>query len=391
MDLPGQVLRILHEAIAQDTGSAAALVVQAPDLQLNLAVGRTSRLRRVHLRGRGWRDEPLPGTPVGPATRFDLASLTKPMATLTLLAQELSRPQPRLHLDDRLEEHLPAARGTVLGPTPLRQLMGHASGAAAWLDFYGPTEGLHDPAERRVAVQRQVLDTPLERDPGQHAVYSDLGFLALGWLLEALDGEPLDLRFARDVARPLGLDAGYRRLSKPLPPTDLAVTEIWPPRCPDGLPLQGQVHDDNAAALDGVAGHAGLFASAASVGTWAAAWLAAVRGGPDDDRPQGPLALAPAVAHRLISTQAAREPTTWRLGWDTPTRPGSSAGDAVPQGAFGHLGFTGTSVWLAPQQATVVVLLTNRVHPDRATVEGIRRLRPRLHDLIWSAATSPLR
>ena len=379
--VPASALGIVDRALRDGVGSAVAVAVWAGGERASAAVGRTSRLRVVP-HAAGQRLEACPGTPTDLEARFDLASLTKPVATLTLLAQELSAPKPRLSLDDRLERWLPDARGTGLGQATLGQLVSHTSGAPAWLDFWGATADIHDAVERTKAVRKHLLHTPLERQAGMAAVYSDLGYMSLGWVLEALHGEPLDRRFLRSVAVPLELDAAFRRVSVGAAGDGQAcvATEGGVRRCPQGLALQGEVHDDNCAALDGVAGHAGLFATADAVLTWAHAWLRAVRS--DGHRRVGPLGLAPELVRFLVATPGVAG-TTWRHGFDTPTRPGSSAGDQVPPDAFGHLGFTGTSVWCSPGRDVAVVMLTNRVHPTSAAVEGIRRLRPTLHDTLW--------
>lgn len=361
-----QARALLSAAVAERVASAAALAVVDLDRVEVFSAGRTSQWRRVGAQGR-W--EPCPGTPIHNHSRFDLASLTKPMATSTLLA--LACAKGLLSLEDPLERWLPGSKSLALGAVPLRLLASHASGLPAWVDFFAATQGLHG-RQRAQAVRQQVIGTPLEREPGRQAVYSDLGYMLLGWTLEAAWQAPLDQLFDRQIALPLGLSAGFR------PPATEAVvcTEIWPPRCADGLPLRAEVHDDNAAALEGVAGHAGLFASAADVGRWAQQWLRAACGQAND------LALDPQLVAHWIHSAGAPE-TTWRCGWDTPSRPSSSAGARAPQGAFGHLGFAGTSVWLAPDQRLAVALLTNRVHPSRDHVSGIRQLRPAVHDALW--------
>lgn len=358
-------LALLERAVDEQVCSAAALAIQGPSGRTLHHVGRTARV-------------PVPGEPIGPETQFDLASLTKPLSTLTILTQLLG--EGRLALTDRLDRHLPESQGLPLGTATLGHLLSHASGAPAWLDFHATTRA--GPG-RRADVLAQVLATPLESVPGTHATYSDLGYILLGALLETVLEQPLDVLYHQRVARPLDLRATYRRLSQPLDSEGIVSTEVWPPRCPDGLPLQGQVHDDNAAALDGVAGHAGLFASAQDVLSQGQAWLVALLGNP------GPLRLDPRLVRWLTATAGAPR-TTWRHGWDTPTRPGSTAGDRVPDGVFGHLGFTGTSLWLAPHQRTVVVLLTNRVHPSRAPTEGIRALRRAVHDAVWTSVAPSL-
>jgi CubicO group peptidase (beta-lactamase class C family) len=360
-------------------GSGAQAAIAWQGGRWSVAVGRTSAWRAV-VRGGERALVPRPGAPVTLDTQFDVASLTKPMATLTLLAQALSAPTPHLHLDDRLADHLPEARGTALGPARIAQLLGHGAGAAAEDDFWPRFGALASNARCRSLIAA-VLDQPLAYPAGSQAVYSDLGYLALGWLIESLGSAALDIQFAARVAQPLGLATAYRRIgTSDGRARDVAVSEIWPRRCPDGDPLRGEVHDDNAALADGVAGHAGLFACADDVAEWALAWLEALRGRGDDAT--GPLRLAPSVVRALTARSAAPN-TTWRLGFDTPTRPGSTGGELVPDGALVHLGFTGCSVWLVPHWGAVVVLLTNRVHPSRSAADAVKRLRPAFHDAIW--------
>ena len=205
--------------------------------------------------------------------------------------------------------------------------------------------------------------------------------MTLGFLLEAQLRRPLDLAaFELLSALPVSTPPTYRRTPVGLTPRDgdAVATEIWPRRCLDGWPLQGVVHDDNAAALQGIAGHAGLFASVRGVAAWAREWLRAVcarevaLGG----------ALLPEVADLLRGTSAAPD-TTWRLGFDTPSRPHSNAGTLCSDATFGHLGFVGTSVFFDPARRAAVVLLTNRVHPSRDATAAIRALRPAVHDAVW--------
>ncbi len=373
----------LTDALHADVGSAIALgVVRSDGRRGALWLGRTVQ----------WVGRPaqrVDGASIHEHTPFDLASLTKPMVTSTLLAREVAA--GALRLDTPLAQVLPDAAPSALGSQSLRLLLGHGSGAEAWHDFFADTEGL-DGARRQAAIRRAVLSRPLARPPGSAAVYSDLGFLALGWALEALAGTSLRARFQAEIAAPLGLSrSDFRPLdgaASDASPTGstgggaaaVVATEIWPPRCEDGAPLQGVVHDDNCAGLGGVAGHAGLFAPVGDVLTWARVWLRAARG--DTDADGGEPFLSARLVQRWVRSAAAPN-TTWRLGWDTPSRVGSSAGDRASRRAFGHLGFTGTSVWIDPERDAAVVLLTNRVHPSRVPRDGIRALRPRVHDAVW--------
>ena len=371
-----------HGLMSHLEGAVAAGVCSAAALGIVLAEGR----RHVGWSGRlhAWRGpegpngwQPDPGPPLVASSLWDLASLTKPMAVTTLVCRELGRPDGPLQLDRPLGELLADARPQALAGATLAQLLGHASGAPAWRDFYAQTAALAArPTARAAEIRRLVLATALQQPAGQRAEYSDLGFMALGWALEATLGAPLDALFAERVAGPLGLrQSGFRRLGQPLSPADVCATEVWPSRCPDGLPLRGEVHDDNCAGLHGVAGHAGLFASLGDVLTWAEAWLRAARG--DESG-----LLAPRAVGALIG-QSAAPSTTWRLGWDTASAAGSSAGAGVSPSAFGHLGFTGTSVWIDPARGAAAVLLTNRVHPSREPHAPIKALRPVVHGAIW--------
>jgi serine-type D-Ala-D-Ala carboxypeptidase len=324
------------------------------------------------------------GERIGPDALFDLASLTKPIVTTTLIAKRLQAGV--WDLGQSLRAVLPRIAGTPTPDVSLGALLCHSSGLPAWQDFYGATVGTAG-AARTAAIQRLVAATDRPSQAGQRAVYSDLGFMMLGWALERAGDAPLDVLFEREVAALLQLEhLRFRRISaldggsvdgrddadrdgRPA----ICATEIWRRRCLDGRPLTGVVHDDNCAALDGVAGHAGLFGNLDDVLSWASLWLAAARGVPGF--------VPPFVMTDLLACRASSS-TTWRGGFDTPSRGGSSAGSTPPSDAFGHLGFTGTSVWLSPTYGAIV-LLTNRVHPSRDEQQRIKTLRPLVHDHCW--------
>lgn len=396
IDLLTEARPLLTAAVRDGLGSAAAAGAIGGAASAVFACGRTSRVGLQTGPALDGRWVPRPGLPVSTDSPFDLASLTKPMVTATLLALLLSAPHPRLSLDQRLDHWLAAAKGTVLGAATLQQLMAHASGAQAWRDLDAATAGISVPRHRVEAIAQQVLNAPLAHPPNYAALYSDLGYLALGWVLQEVLEQRLDEAFATHIARPLGLHAHFRPKGETalIPAWQVVCTEVWPRRCADGQPLQGEVHDDNAAALGGVAGHAGLFGSVRDVLRWAEVWLDAT----NSARPAPALPLSRAICRQLITTAMAPG-ATWRCGWDTPSQPGSLAGALAPPDTFGHLGFTGTSVWLSPAKQTAVVLLTNRVHPSRdpATAAAalpalpahasIRWLRPAVADAVWAAAS----
>ncbi len=297
------------------------------------------------------------GESVTEETFFDLASLTKPMVTATVAMTLASR--GALALDARVVALVPAfdtgdARRRAV---TVRQLLAHASGLPAWRPLYTLASG-------RAAIVEAAAREPLEREPGSASVYSDLGFLVLGAALEAAGGAPLEAQWA-PLQGAMGLAASYAPLRMNC---QVAATERV-----GGVLLEGVVHDENARAMGGVAPHAGLFGRAADVLAWARALLA-VRGG------RSALPIAPAVLEAFWSP-AGVPGSTWCLGFDRPSAVGSSAGTLLPRSAIGHLGFSGTSVWIDPARALAIVLLTNRVHPTRAN-EEIRALRPALHDAV---------
>ncbi|MFT5431534.1 MAG: CubicO group peptidase (beta-lactamase class C family) [Myxococcota bacterium] len=273
-------------------------------------------------------------------TAYDLASLTKPLATWSVLVDALDRGQ--VQLDQQVAAILNAP--TLVGIT-VRHLAGHTSGLAAWRAL--------DPDRPRA----DVLHTPPGCPPGLRAVYSDLGYMALGWFLEAVLGAPLDQLVARNRGR---FCLGSISFSAP---EGVAPTEM-------GVPI-GVVHDSNARLLGGVAGHAGLFGTAMDVACFGHALLG-LRVGP----------LGPLIDRLWYSGPACSASTTWRLGFDTVTPGGSSAGHHFSPRAVGHLGYTGTSLWIDPERALVVVLLSNRVHPNDLPNPEIRRLRPAFHDAL---------
>ena len=299
----------------------------------------------------------LGGEAVSAETFFDLASLTKPMVTTTVAMALVSR--GALALETRVVELVPAfdAGDARRRTVTVRQLLAHASGLPAWRPLFERASG-------RAGIAAAAAREPLEREPGSASVYSDLGFLVLGSALEAAGGAPLEAQWA-PLRRAMGLDASYAPLRMGV---QVAATERV-----GGVLLEGVVHDENARAMGGVAPHAGLFGRAADVLAWARALLAVRTGG-------AALPLAPAVLGAFWSP-AGVPGSTWCLGFDRPSAAGSSAGTLLPRDAVGHLGFSGTSVWIDPARALAIVLLSNRVHPTRAN-EEIRALRPALHDAV---------
>lgn len=315
--------------------------------------------------------------PVTAETVFDLASLTKPLAT-TLAVMRLVA-DGRLALGQPLESLLDVFKGTEKAGITVRQLLNHTAGLPDYRPYY--TELVRMPPEmRRRALLSAIARTPLAHGIGQAELYSDLGFMVLGEAVETISGQRLDRLVGEAVYAPLGLNDGGPPLCfiDPAAPTilpDVAATELcsWRQRL-----LEGVVHDENAFALGGVAGHAGLFGSARAVHTLITALWKAFRG----ESPEGILPVE-AVQTFLRRGKKGERP----LGFDTPSETGSSSGRYFTSATVGHLGFTGTSFWLDLHQSIGVILLTNRVHPHR-TNERIKTFRPKLHDAVMNILTT---
>jgi CubicO group peptidase (beta-lactamase class C family) len=318
-----------------------------------------------------------------PATRldtlYDLASLTKVVATTTLVMRLVE--EKRLRLSDRVSDWIPEWSGPGREPVTIRHLLAHSAGLAEWLPLFRTCTG-------RAEFEQAICRVALEYAPGSAAVYSDLGFILLGFIVEDAGRAPLNAQFEQVRRAVAGdLPPAYPRPSGDaavIPPPQIgfsppaggmmlvAPTEFDPWR---GRLLVGEVHDENCWALGGVAGHAGLFGTAAGVGAFARSMLCARLGRGE------PIALPETVA---AFTERQPEPGSTRaLGWDTMA-PTSSCGTRMSPAAFGHTGFTGTSLWIDPAAGFEVVLLTNRVHPSREGDE-IRRVRPAVHDSVVDA------
>jgi CubicO group peptidase (beta-lactamase class C family) len=272
---------------------------------------------------------------------YDLASLTKVVGTTT--AAMVLYDQGRLDLDAPVSTYLPAFSGGWKDSVMVRHLLTHRSGLPAGRDLWRIAR---TPDEARAAV----LSTNLECKPGQCYIYSDLGADVLGFVIEAIAGESLDVFLHDKVFEPLGMNDTFFRPSDSLT-YRIAPTEIAPPR---GYPLQGQVHDENAYALGGVAGHAGLFSTAADLSIFAQMML---NGGSYNG--------VRILSDTTVALFTRRAAGTRALGWDTADGDGGS-GKFLDSRAYGHTGYTGTSIWIDPERQMFVLLLTNRVHAARA-------------------------
>ncbi len=332
---------------------------------------------------------------------FDLASVTKPYVG-SVVARLVDRGV--LDLDDAVSRWLPGFRSGGKEAVTVRHLLAHASGLPAWRPLFeragadpvartafaaparrpGPAALVAAFRRGRELAEEAVSAEPLEAAPGTRAAYSDLGFIALGLVVERICGVPLDAAVEAEVTAPLslrtttflpGLDparAAARRAGRTFVPTRRSAARAGEVVC-------GTADDDNAWMMGGVAGHAGLFATAADVAAFGQAWLDALAG-----RTRW---LSPTTA-ALFAARDATPGSERALGWDTPSREGSALGTRLgrgPRGAIGHLGFTGTSLWLDRDRELACALLTNHVHPDGSDRERIRAFRARFHDAVADA------
>ncbi len=346
-----------------------------------LAVGRRGRL--VRLRGYGRLDWDRASAEVTPYSLYDVASLTKVVGTTTaimLLSEEglidLEAPVVRYIPDFALTDER-KARVTI------RDLLLHRGGLPPFIRYFEELYGLE-------MVRRAALETPLELPPGSETIYSDIGFMTLGWVVERVSGLPLDAFLERRLLRLLGMsDTGFN--------PDLAErARIAPTEWDEayrGRHVVGEVHDENAYAMGGVSGHAGIFSTAADLAVFGAmlangGMLETCGFGADSGVPCG--ARSVSVRTRVLgaetllamSTRASSE-SSRALGWDTPSE-GSSSGDYFSSHSFGHTGFTGTSIWVDPENELFVILLTNRVNPTRENTRHVP-FRRRVHDLAIAA------
>ena len=316
-------------------------------------------------------------------TIFDVASLTKPIATGTSLLWNLH--EGRLELDAPVAKVLPAFAEREKEGVTLRHLLTHSSGLKPWRAFHElllererktGESWLGTEAGRELILDR-VLRSGLVHVPGEAAVYGDLDFIALGAVVEAVEGRRLDAVCRDRVTGPLGMkDSFFLPREEGLPRDALrrriAATENCPWR---ERILWGEVHDPNAWAMGGVAGHAGLFASADDLMRFATTWLDVWHGRSE--------ALPRPLVQAFSERQSLPKGSDWALGWDTPTEGQSSAGRHFSARSIGHLGFTGTSIWIDLEREAVIVMLTNRVH--QVAKKSRFELRPAVHDLVMDA------
>lgn len=307
-------------------------------------------------------------------TFFDLSSLTNVIATTTAVMLLLRDQQIRL--DAPVQTYLPE------WPQPqitIAHLLTHSSGLPPWMPLY---EDVQQEAKRQGQefigsadaqkfVFQRLCQTTLISSPSEHYTYSDLGFLLLGYVLEKITGRPLDQYCSETIFAPLGMtNTFFRKHGDPLRPGDYAATERceWRQRI-----LVGEVHDENAYAIGGVAGHAGLFSTLDDLRIFMNT-LRRCYEGTDAFLPQP-------IVQQFFSCQHLPSTSTRAFGWDTPSKDDSSGGELLSENSVGHTGVTGPSIWLDLQRKLLIVLCSNRVHPSRHNHKFLK-MRPKIHDTV---------
>lgn len=338
----------------------------------------------VYRKAHGYRSLEPERTPLSEDTVFDLASLTKPLATTVALMRFVA--EKKIRLDDRISRFFPNFGTCGKMATTIRQLLSHSSGLPAWRPYYEELRAQKQKVSRlatlgsqsaRDFIYAQIQREKAEYEPGTRTLYSDLGFMLLGALIEDMSGTSLDQYCWNKIYRPLGLQAiGFVNIETLRQKKYETATEMIAPteRCPwRERILCGEVHDDNAYVMGGVAGHAGLFAPIDEVDRLVSTLV---------ECHAGTHPFLPAdIVHDFWTVNTAVPDSPWACGWDTPSPQGSSAGEFFSSRSIGHLGFTGTSVWIDLERNIHIIMLSNRVHPRRDN-EKITAFRPILHNAV---------
>ena len=354
-----RVERVVEESIeAGETPGAVVLVGRGSEVLYFEAFGHRALVPEAE--------------PMTRDTVFDLASLTKVVATTTSVMQLVE--QGHIRLSDPVGDIIPEFSRYGKEGVTVRHLLNHTSGLRPDLPLEDEFDGTEVAIER---ATREVLLAP----PGERFVYSDINFFLLGEIVARVSGQPLQDYAREHVFEPLGMvDTGFLPPESLIPriaPTEACPPLGWPCEGPDAVMLRGTVHDPTARRMDGVAGHAGLFSTAADLAIYCQMIMAGGETG-------GVRILSPLTVAAMTSVATPPHLTERRgLGWDIDSRFSSNRGDLLPLGSFGHTGFTGTSLWMDPLTGVYVVFLSNRVHPDGSG--DVVALRARVATLVAAA------
>lgn len=303
---------------------------------------------------------------VYPFTLYDLASLTKVVATTT--AAMICYDRKLFSLEDKVVKYIPEFGANRKENITIKNLLLHNSGLPAWKKFYGRGLTSED-------VIKEIYSSELEYETNTKTLYSDLGFITLGKIIEKVTSKSLAIFYVEEISKPLGQTS-----------TVFCPPDIWKDLCAPTekddywrmKTLQGEVHDETSAMLGGVAGHAGLFSTAEDISKLMAVLMNKGKLGDKEFIKQSTVELF---------TKRVSNESTRALGWDTKSDSGSSAGKYFSKKSFGHTGYTGTSIWADPERNLFVIFLTNRVHPTRENTK-ILKVRPQLHNTIIQSLES---
>jgi CubicO group peptidase (beta-lactamase class C family) len=348
--LPAKLDKIVKTAIEEAVAPGVAI-----------AVGRNGHI--AYMKGYGYIDWNQPGSPaVDTNTLYDLASLTKVIATTT--AAMILEEGGQLDINRTVASYLPEFNSPEKAQITVKQILTHSGGLEAGANIYANARG-------REQYLYQINARPLEYAPGTNMIYSDWDMILLQLVMERITGKTLDVLAAEKIFKPLGMTDTQFQPSVSLRPR-IAPTQVDDAR--GGL-LWGTVHDENAWAMGGVAGHAGLFSTARDLALFS---MMILNGG---EGANGIRIVKPAAIARWTARQGKESSRT--LGWDSPEG-GSSAGQFFSPWSFGHTGFTGTSIWIDPEKDLFVVVLTNRVNPTRSNTRHVQ-LRRDVADAVQQA------
>ncbi len=391
-DLSNRLDRAFKDALSRGYFPGASIIVTARDNFL---------LEKI------WGMDRTGGSPVTPSTRFDLASLTKPLVTVPLMMHAVAR--WIIGLDDKLPSFFGKAVPADKSDITIRHLLTHSSGLNPYRQFFFDLVNL--PLEdRREAIVSMILKDPLDNPPGIAASYSDLGYILLGIILEKTLGGRLD-RLAREILyEPMAAESATCAswTGQSIFFDELNFCPIDTRGGPDVLPkrvhdfdeshikfaaaencpwrkrvLTGEVSDENAWSLGGIAGHAGLFGTVRAVFS-VVSFINAIYRGKLESR-----LFSPDLVRQFWTRADGPEGSTWALGFDMPRAVESSSGKYFSRSSIGHLGFTGTSFWLDLERDILIVLLANRVHPTREN-DAFKKFRPVVHDIVMEALRNDL-
>lgn len=302
-------------------------------------------------------------------TVFDLASLTKPLATVPALLSLMT--EGKLSWNSNLGQIFPGKIPEYKKNITIQQLMSHCSGLPAHREYFKKLFKMKE-CDRKKLLFTWIAEEKLVYPPGTNFVYSDLGFMLLGLIIEKVSAKSLEEYIEKKIYKPLGLYSSLFFAEKRKEKGKVyAATSL----CPwTAEMLSGRVHDDNCRALGGVGGHAGLFGTIDGVVQWCEHLLSQIKGRESH----------PSYGNEILRKAVTKEDSSpWTSGFDTPSGVGSSSGKFFSPSSFGHLGYTGTSFWIDPQKEVIIVLLTNRVHQG-INNELIKKFRPLFHDTVMA-------